>query len=609
MFAKYKKGSREGKSVYVLFGAGEYAKFAIDFLGRQNIKYFVDNDCTKKGKEMMGIPVYHYDDKKDDLYKYSVAIATSEKYIDEISEQLKKDGLTECFAVKDMIIEHTKKKILERPNYISIYQKAINWIKKNTIDGEGIINNTSFQKSYPEVTGYYIPTLLKWGYKDVAVQYAKWLCSIQKPDGSWYDTDGKIPYIFDSAQILKGLLAIRDIYPHVDENIRKGCEWILSNIEASGRLKAPDNSIWDSKEYSELIHLYCLSPLVVASEVFHIDKYRKAAFSALNYYKDNFYDKIMDFELLSHFHAYVIEALLDMGEIDMAHEAMSRMEKYQDETGKVPAYKDVDWVCSTGMFQLALIWFRLGDLKHGRKAFEYACKLQNPSGGWYGSYAIASDEKEMNDYFPQFEISWAVKYFLDALYYKNIAEFNAQAHLFYEKIGTSDGRYIEVKNIVHEMKNGKVLDIGCGKGRYLMNLLVDEPQNQYYAVDISENVLKNIKGDAIIKKIGTSTNLPFPDRTFDAVYTCEALEHAVDIERAIKEMVRVVKPGGKILVIDKNKDALGKMEIEDWEQWFDEKELADIMRHYCSEVIVHSAISYEGKNDNLFSAWIGRIVS
>ena len=105
-----------------------------------------------------------------------------------------------------------------------------------------------------------------------------------------------MPYIFDSAQILKGLLAVRDIYPYVDENIQKSAaEWLLSNMEPSGRLKAPDNSIWNRKEYSELIHLYCLSPLVEASEIFHFDRYRKAAYLALNYYKEQYYDKINGF--------------------------------------------------------------------------------------------------------------------------------------------------------------------------------------------------------------------------------------------------------------------------------------------------------------------------
>ena len=64
--------------MYVLFGAGEYAKFAVDFLGRQNIKYFVDNNCMKTGTEFMGIPVYYYNDKKSELDQYSIAIATSD---------------------------------------------------------------------------------------------------------------------------------------------------------------------------------------------------------------------------------------------------------------------------------------------------------------------------------------------------------------------------------------------------------------------------------------------------------------------------------------------------------------------------------------------------
>lgn len=43
--------------------------------------------------------------------------------------------------------------------------------------------------------------------------------------------------------------------------------------------------------------------------------------------------------------------------------------------------------------------------------FNYACKLQNKSGGWYGSYLSEENENEINTYFPNSEISWAVKYF------------------------------------------------------------------------------------------------------------------------------------------------------------------------------------------------------
>ena len=92
------------------------------------------------------------------------------------------------------------------------------------------------------------------------------------------------------------------------------------------------------------------------------------------------------------------------------------------------------------------------------------------------------------------------------------------------------------------------------------------------------------------------------------VYTCEALEHAVDIRSAVREMARVVKPGGRIIVIDKNKEALGRLEITEWEVWFDIKELKDIMEEFCVEVDTVRDISYDGNTeDNLFAAWIGTV--
>ena len=64
------------------------------------------------------------------------------------------------------------------------------------------------------------------------------------------------------------------------------------------------------------------------------------------------------------------------------------------------------------------------------------------------------------------------------------------------------------------------------------------------------------------------TALPFPDSAFDAAYATESLEHAVEIEKAVHEMCRVVKPGGRIVIIDKNAEHWGKLETPAWEKWF-----------------------------------------
>ena len=306
------------------------------------------------------------------------------------------------------------------------FKRALKWIEDNTIDGNGITVTSKEKMIYPEVTGYYVPTLLHWGEKERACAYARYLCSIQKEDGSWYDSKDMSPYVFDSAQILKGLVAIRDFMPEVDVHIIKGCDWILSNMQDSGRLTTPSKDAWgnDDNFCSELIHIYCLSPIRDAGTIFNRSEYLGAASKILNYYKTEKIDRIKNFSLLSHFYAYVMEGLYDLGEIELCRECMSNLEKYRNKGGGIPGLKDVPWVCSTGLFQLAITWYKLGELDRGNSLYYYALKLQNETGGWFGSYPVNGffsrfyTGRNKPFYFPDAEISWAVKYYLDAKYYK-----------------------------------------------------------------------------------------------------------------------------------------------------------------------------------------------
>lgn len=273
----------------------------------------------------------------------------------------------------------------------------------------------------------------------------------------------------------------------------------------------------------------------------------------------------------------------------------------------MPAYSEIHWCCPTELFQQALVWYRLGDLIHGDKAFTYACRFQNSTGGWFGSYTNEDYPNEEPGYFPDGEISSAVKYFLDALYWKNRADFNAQSDEFYQTYPKTDGRYQELMKTAStiDIQCGKILDVGCGKGAYIHNLLQDVPKISYYAVDISTSVMTYIHDEQVEQRQGSLTQIPFKDNMFDFTYTTEALEHAIDIESALREMCRVTKPGGTILIIDKDKVNLGRMEIGEWEQWFDVKELNKLIGKYCSTTWVKKNISYRGKADGLFCAWYG----
>lgn len=606
--------NRDGEKAtmkYSIFGAGDYGTQALHLLGIENISFFIDNNAEKQKDRYMGLDVLSLQNAISKIGNTKIIVAVSDQYAGEIIRQLEQFGITNYLTFKELKFNLTKEKLLQRTDCIAVYHKAMIWIRNNSLPGEGVINHSKLRKSYPEVTGYYIPTLLRWGYKELAVSYAKWLCSIQHENGAWFDTEDKEPYIFDSAQILKGLIAVRKLYPEVDSRIIKGCDWILSNMSSEGRLMSSDEEIWgDGKTFSELIYTYCISPISEAGQILKRNDYVEKAALIAEYYTARCKDQILNFGLLSHFYAYVMEAMLDIGRKDLAEEAMEKIALIQKESGAVPAYQNVDWVCSTGLFQLAAVWFRLGDLEHGNKAFAYACKLQNESGGWFGSYLSEENSNEKNTYFPNEEISWAVKYFLDALYYKNLAQFEKQAPLFMDEISTVDGRYQCISNIVR--KNGetglKILDIGCGKGRYLKQLVREYPDNQYYGADLSVKVMKFFILDNVEKKQGNLTNIPYPDHYFDFVYTCEALEHAVDIKSAVRELCRVVKPGGTVAVIDKNKDMLGYFEIEEWEQWFGGDELKEILAEYCSNVKVWKEISFDDEPANgLFYCWEGKI--
>lgn len=595
---------------YVIFGAGNFGTQAIDLIGKSNIEFFIDNNVNKQKRKFCGFEVLSLENAKNKIDDVCIIIAMSDIYIKDVQEQLIENNINNYKTINQLKMELTKQKLLLRTDYVNVYNKAINWIKSNTINNQGIINNSNLKKIYPEVTGYYIPSLIRWGYRDLAIDYARYLCSIQNSDGAWYDTENKNPYIFDSAQILKGLIAVRHLYPEVEKHIIAGCDWILTNMNDDGKLIAPLKDIWgDGKTFSELIHTYCISPIKDAGIIYNRNDYIEKADKIAHYYTSKYREDILNFNLLSHFYAYVMEAMLDIGETSLVKEAMDKIETIQKSSGGIPAYNNVDWVCSTGLFQFAVVWFRLGELEKGNKVFNYACKLQNKSGGWYGSYLSEENENEINTYFPNSEISWAVKYFLDALYYKNLAQFKFQAPMFLDSIEITDGRYKCIEEIMKKIDScAKVLDVGCGKGRYLKELVKTHSTVKYYAVDISLEVMKFFEIPGVEKKQGNLTNIPYENNKFDFTYSCEALEHAVDISSAIREMCRVTKSGGYVAVIDKNKDMLGYYDIEEWEQWFDENELKQELLKYCSDVIVKKNINFDDKLANgLFYCWIGKI--
>lgn len=292
------------------------------------------------------------------------------------------------------------------------HERAMDWFKANMVPGQGIIVHTRQPVPYPEVTGYFIPTLYHWGEPELARTCTRWLMSIQLPDGAFPAPDG-VPYTFDTAQIMRGLCAAVGDVDGAEDSLRRACDWMLTQVDESGRLLTPSTELWTDIA-SDLIHTYALPPLAQAGRLLGVKEYEDAAKFVLEHYKQR--DDLVPFNRLSHFHAYAMEALCELGELELARRGMADVARVQRSDGSIPAYPDVEWVCSTGMAQYAIVWYTLGEEARANRAINYLEKIQNPSGGFFGSYGRGAK------YIAGGEISWGVKYFLDAWLLKLKAE-------------------------------------------------------------------------------------------------------------------------------------------------------------------------------------------
>ncbi len=103
-----------------------------------------------------------------------------------------------------------------------------------------------------------------------------------------------------------------------------------------------------------------------------------------------------------------------------------------------------------------------------------------------------------------------------------------------------------------------VLDIGCGAGFdvFVAAKLVGS-QGRVVGIDVTLRMVEKAKEHLsrlaltnVSFQIGEAEALPFPDKDFDAVISNGVLNLALDKDKAVKEIYRVLKPGGRALLAD-----------------------------------------------------------
>ena len=133
---------------------------------------------------------------------------------------------------------------------------------------------------------------------------------------------------------------------------------------------------------------------------------------------------------------------------------------------------------------------------------------------------------------------------------------NYLTHLIYKTIGTPNFiRRIEWRKMLDwlepkEAERILVLHVGGG----VLSLKIAEKGCEVYGIETSEHAIKHAKRLAKREKIacefvvGNAEDLPYPDGYFDKIVCSSSLEHFKEDIKALKEMHRVLKPNGKVVL-------------------------------------------------------------
>jgi malonyl-CoA O-methyltransferase len=476
-------------------------------------------------------------------------------------------------------------------------RRTLGWVRANELSTGGIRVNSKHLYAYPEVSGYLVPTLLRYGERTLATRLLRWLRNIQRTNGCYTDPDRGVPYVFDSGQVLRGLLAGSELVPAVRDSARRAADYLCGQMVAGGKGGfGPRYEQDQAPSVPETVHLYVLPALVQAADVLQNPEYRVAAQRCLEYYcahKD-----FLKIDTLTHFLAYELEALIDLGRADLAAARLGELRSLQAADGSVRGQGGVAWVCSPGLAQIAICWYKTGQWEPADKAVAWLEAHQRPSGGFLGSYGPGAA------YLGDAELSWAAKYYLDAHLCRVQSFFARWVDECRSTVRADDGR---ARAALSKVQAGnRVLEVGCGKGRFLKVIREAYPTVECAGVDISPELLGHLPAD-IQGRVGSLESIPYPDNGFDVVFSVEAIEHSANPETAVAEMIRVAKPGAWVIVIDKQLSQWGRASCPSWERWPEKSELRKVLNRGCDKVTAET-IAYEDKNesDGLMVAWKGQ---
>lgn len=338
--------------------------------------------------------------------------------------------------------------------------RAVNWLllaqESTPDDGMGSYHLTRrWSASYPETTGYIIPTLLQYAdfnndtnIAERAIRAADWLLDIQKPSGGWQGgrvNEHKKEVVFNTAQVIRGLIPVfkltRD-QKYLDSAIRAG-DWLcrMQNDDGSWTRYAlmGEHRVYDS---------YVDYPLLMLHMETGLEKYRNHARRNLDWivkekqqangwFTDADNTQKKNHKPILHTIAYTIEGLLDCGiyleerdYIEAASKAADVLKEKFDRDGFLNGRFDQHWkggehMILTGCAQISIVWSKMAHYSGNSTYAESAARMNSllvqlqwnsrrkSSREMFG--AISGSYPFWGRYEPFAFPNWATKYLADAL--------------------------------------------------------------------------------------------------------------------------------------------------------------------------------------------------
>ena len=154
-----------------------------------------------------------------------------------------------------------------------------------------------------------------------------------------------------------------------------------------------------------------------------------------------------------------------------------------------------------------------------------------------------------------------------------------------------------------------ILEIGMGNGFFVKDLLAISSNLKYVGVDFSETMIqeanlinKTFINTGVVKfQQASIEELPFEDNTFDCITTTNTLYFWPQPEENIKELLRVLKPEGKLLVAYRLKELMDKIELSQY--GFEKYDIDNVenlfeksgFKTITTEIICEPELEFDGK--------------